>query len=111
MSDETNPTCIMHAINKRLWIIRQGCQVTVGVEEQQVVLLRVAVLIVDLLSDQKQDRARFERGGGSKPVVTLHALDQYVVVCYDDRVQPSSHCGMSNIFMSACAVRVTGVHM
>src|SRR5262245_39896520 len=54
MCNEADSTSIPDAVDQCLWVIGQGGKISVGVEDQQVVFLRVPVLVVNLLSNQEQ---------------------------------------------------------
>ena len=105
MSDEGHPFRFAHSVHQPLRVMGEGGDVTVGVEDQQVVLLRYQSLVVDLLPDQEQDPVR------PAAVISRHTLYQHIMVCHDDRIQPGLHSGSRDIFMRAAAVRVTCVHV
>jgi len=78
-----------------LGIIRQRGNVPIGVKHQQMILLRVTVLVVDFLSDQEQDAAPPD------PIISLDSLNENVVVGHDDRVQSRFDGGFRNVLVGA----------
>ncbi len=105
MSDEGQAAGVIHAVDERLRIVCQMGQIAVGVEHQQVVLLRITVLVVDLLSDQEQDTV------AGDAVISLHALDQHIMVRHDDGIHACFDGGMGDILVCACPVGVACMHV
>jgi hypothetical protein len=62
MGNEGESARVVDSVDEGLRIVCQVGYIAVGVEHQQVVLLRVTVLVVDLLSNQEQDAAAMRRG-------------------------------------------------
>ncbi len=62
------------------------------------VFLRITVLVVDFLSNQKQDPA------ASEAVVSFHTLNEHVVVCHNDRIQACLDGSLGNILMRSGSI-------
>ena len=99
------PACIPNRFNQRSWIIGKGRNFVVSAKDQQMVLLRIPILIVHFLSNQHQHPA------APVPDIALNAVDKHVVVGDDDGIQAAAEGGRGNIVMTAAAIRVAGVHV
>jgi hypothetical protein len=86
-------------------VFGQCGQVTVCAEDQQVILLRVARLVVDFLSNEH------EHALVPVAVAALEVFDQHVVIGDDDRVQTGSDGCRGNIRVQAGPIRVACVHV
>jgi len=93
------------SIHQALRVVGEGGYVAVGVEDQQVVLLRYQSLVVDFLSNQEQDSA------WPATVVSFHALHQHIVIRHDDHIHSGFQCGGGDILMYSTSIGVSGMHM
>src|SRR5512143_2489178 len=55
MSNERESTRVVDSVDQRLRVICQRGDVPVGVEHQEMILVRVTILVMDLLPNQKQN--------------------------------------------------------
>jgi hypothetical protein len=70
-----------------------------------VVFLRVTALVVDLLSNQEQDAV------AADAVISLHTLNQDIMVGHNDSLQPRFYGSLRNILVGARPVGVDRVHV
>src|SRR5512142_1282454 len=77
------------------------------------VLLGIAVLVVDLLSNQEQDTACAERTRwwARDAVISLHALNEHVMIRHDHNIQTCFNGSLCDIFMGSGPIREAGVHV
>src|ERR671925_477879 len=69
------------------------------------IFLRVTVLVVDLLSNQKQDTTT------TRTVVFLHALNEHVMIRHNDRIEARFKGGLRDVLVRARPIGVARVHM
>jgi hypothetical protein len=70
-----------------------------------VILLRIPILIVDFLSNQEQDAV------SSDPIISLHTLNQHIVIRHDNRIQTGFNGGVGDILVRASSIREAGMHV
>ena len=105
MGNERQPTAVLDRIDDSLRFVGERSQLASCAECQQVVLLRVAVLVVQLLPDQHQHPSvQFL-------VIALETLHQDVVIGDDDGIQSGLNGSAHDVLVRATAVRVAGVHV
>ncbi len=102
---EGQPAGLADGIDQQLRVFREGGHIPLGADGQDMVLLRLALLVMDLLPHQQQDAP------GALPVIALHALHPDIVVGDDDGLQPGLHGGLGDVAVGAAAVRVACVHV
>ena len=78
-----------------MWIIGQGCQFLVCAKDKQMVLLRIAVLVVDFLAGYYKDAFL------SFPIIGIHPLHQDIVVGDQEHI----HAGFKGRLPSSAYVR------
>jgi hypothetical protein len=111
MRNETDSACFGDSVYECLWVICQAGEVSIGIEHQQVVLLRDPVLVVDFLSNQEQDAVSPKRRRRADAVVSFHALDKGIVIRDDNGIQSRFDGGIGNVLVSSGSIRVAGVHV
>lgn len=96
---------ILHDAHEVCRIGGQGCHLGSGSQDQQVILLRVAVLVMHFLADEHED---FPPVAGN---VAPHVAHKHIVIGHDDCVEARLESGRGNVTMAAASIGIAGVHM
>jgi len=93
------------SIQQKLRRVRQRSQFAPCAKNQQVILLRVARLVVYLFTYQEQDLSI------AILVISFGTIDPHVMICHDDGIQPGDHSCLGDLLVRAETIGIAGVHM
>ena len=105
MGHKGQPARPPHRLQQTRQIIRQGGQLFAGAEHHQMVLLRLAGLVMDFFAHQQQ------RLAAAVPVIIFRAVHINIVVGDDHRIQAGPQGRRGDIGMAAVPIRIDGVHV
>jgi hypothetical protein len=105
VSDESDPTRLPDPLEQAPGITSQVSQLPPGAENQQVVFLRDAALVVNFLPDQHQHPLV------SVLVIVLWAGYQYVVIGDDHGIKTGAQRGLGDVGVASMPIRVVGMHV
>lgn len=103
MGQEGEAACSCDGIEQGLRISGQGGKLLVGLKYEEVILLRIATLVMDFLAGDEKDTAAFG------VVVTVHTIYPDIVIGRRNEIEPGAQRGRRHFEMGGGAVRVARV--